>query len=34
LETRDALGVWELSDNLEIEISEDSELLAIEVPMH
>lgn len=34
LETRDALGVWELSDKLEIEIFENSELLAIEVPMH
>lgn len=34
LTKRDAIGLWEISDDINIEFNEESELLAIEVPMN
>ena len=34
LETRDAIGVWNILDSVDIVFHENSKLLAIEVPMN
>jgi len=34
LQKRDAVGVWNFSESLEIEFRESSKLLAIELPMN